>query len=194
MRKLESKEHRAKKDKKKKYILGALLIFITFGSVFGVIVSFMGQGQKAPKAITYHGTVFSPNGTLYTFKWNGGLFGISQAPTNLENLTYSINISKNIYSFSGSPVYIESRDFSPYQELANNLQNTALRVQQACTNASTCFDSTFPIKDCSNNVIVVKTAPQNKIYQNNSCIYIEGNQADLLSLTDVTILKLLGIN
>jgi len=56
-----------------------------------------------------------------------------------------------------------------------------------------CYDKTLPTKDCNDNLIIVKNSTINKIYEKNNCVYIEGNQKDLLTLTDEFLLKIIGI-
>jgi hypothetical protein len=194
-KKLETKEQIEKKKKRNNYLLASILILVTFGSVFGVVVNFISSSNKTSnEKITYGGLEFQNAGSYYTLTLGDKVFYFSSSPNDFSKVDYTMNITKNLASLLGKPLYLESENYNIEQELYQNLQNYTLRIQPACTDAKTCFDNTYPIKDCTNNFIVVKQAENNKVYENDSCIYIEGKQEDLMKLTDITLLKLMGIN
>ena len=193
---LTSKEEARKKQKKNQRILGLVLIIVMFGSVFGVIVgSFNSRSSEETNyTTTYGGLDFTFEGQYFQLNLGQKSFYFTESPSTYGNLDYTMNLSKNIASLYSKPLYIDAEDYYVSNEIYQNLQGYPERMQMACLENSTCSDATLPIKDCSDNLIVARTAEENKIYEKDGCIFIEGQQQDLLKLTDITILKLLGVN
>lgn len=196
VKRLVSKEEYIKKQKKNQRVLGVVLIIIMFGSVFGVIVGSFNPGSNSQQdyTTTYNGLEFTYDGQYFRLNLGEVYFYFTEAPSSYNNLDYSMDLTKNLASFYGSTLYIDSANYMVTNELANNFQGYAQRIQLACLENSTCTDEVLPIKDCSDNLIVVRESSINKVYEEDNCIFIEGTNADLLKLTDLTILKLLGVN
>ena len=66
------------------------------------------------------------------------------------------------------------------------------RMQSACLNESEC-NGDYPIKDCSNNFIIIREAEEERVFQNESCVYIQGEKEELIKLTDEFLYKIIGI-
>ena len=66
IRKLQSKKEEERKNKKRQRWLGIILIFIMFGSVFGVVVSFFSSNSEEDKVIeTFNGYILNQNAGFY---------------------------------------------------------------------------------------------------------------------------------
>ena len=74
-----------------------------------------------------------------------------------------------------------------FSGITNNLGRYASRIQEACYGEC---ERDFPEKDCSENLIVFKEMEERKIYQEEKCIFIEG---DLLSV-DAFLYKIMGFS
>lgn len=193
-KKLEIKEDTKKKQKRNQWILGIILIVVMFGSVFGVIVGSIDNSQVEEEKIIYGGLEFQNQAGYYLLNLGDRTFYFSESPQEYSSLEYEMNLTMNLADFLGYPLYIESEDYLTLQEVAQNIQGYPERIQPACVDEETCFDTEYPIKDCSNNFIIIRESENNNIYEKDSCIFIEGKQEDLLKLTDIAILKILGIN
>jgi hypothetical protein len=194
MRKIQSKEDKAKKQKRQQMWLGIILVVVMFGSVFGVIVnSFNASSQKGEK-MTYKGHKLIKQGTTYLLSIGEKTFYFSENPNNVTGYFENMNISKIITTYLGNPLYIDSENYQVTQEIYQNINGYPQRIQMACYNQEDCVDESLPIKDCSNNLIIIRESEENKIYEEDSCIFIEGKQEDLLKLADAFLLKILGLN
>ena len=195
IKRLETAQEMKRKEKRRQYALGIVLIVVLFGSVFGIIVNtFNSSSSDNPnQKLNYNGHVFEVFNGYYNTSIGNNVFYFSNSPNETDLVPVLTNFSRKISSYSGKEVYISSKSYPVYAELAQNLNSFALRVQGACKSGEYCADKTLPLKTCSDNLIIVKNSTINKIYEDNNCIYIEGNETDLLKLTDEFLLRELGI-
>ena len=189
-KKLISKEMQKRKEKRNQYILVGVMVIILFGSVFGIIVG-TNTGSSAKK-LTYEGHTLNTNGYFYNMTVNNKVIYVSNNPNNLS-INYTIEAMPTASSFAGLPLYIDAGASTPSQEIYENMYGYAQRIQSACLANSTCNDPTLPIKNCEENMIIIKESTQNKIYTQGKCTFIEGTTKDLNKLTDIFILKLFGL-
>lgn len=195
IKKLQSRKEQEKKHKKQQRWLGIGLIFIMFGSVFGVVVAFFStQDPNEPVQETYLGYDLNQGAGFYILTVGNNNIYLNTDPNNFNSLDYSINISKMVTMFVGNPLYIDSSDSYSYQTLEQNLFTYANRIVAACIDELDCSNDNLPIKTCEDNIIIVKESSENKIYEDNNCIYIEGNYEDVTALTDIFLLRVFGIN
>jgi len=123
-------------------------------------------------------------------KWeinvNGKTFYLETSPDEAENI--SVNIYKTISNYAGSSLYISSENDAVFNELYSVLRNYAPRIQKACYGS--CPDLDLPEKDCTDNMIVWQGSLENKVYQEENCIFIEGD----MRAVDAFLYNLLGFN
>jgi len=193
IRKLVSKQDIKKKQKRNQYILGAILIFVMFGSVFGVIVGSFGEKENTEKII-YNGHEFLEQNNYYILNLGEIQFYFSEDPREIALLEKEINISKTLPDFIGKPLYVYSEDYSPSTEIYQNINSYVERIQPACLEDNVCIDSNWPIKTCEDNFILILESETNKIYEKDNCIFIEGKKEDLTKLTDEFLFEIMGIN
>ena len=193
IKKLTRKEEEIKKQKRNQRILGIVLSIIMLGSVFGVIVGSFNAKENSKEQIKYKNLVFTIDNQYYKLNLGQTAFYFTQNPEEFSELNYNSNLTKTLASLITLPLYIDTNDYQVSLEIAQNLQNYVERIQMACVDELNCVDSNLPIKDCTNNVIITRISENNSIYEIENCIYIEAKQEDLLKLTDITILKLLGV-
>lgn len=175
-----------KKDKTSQWIVGGILAFVLFGSIFGIVVDSI-TSKPTEQKITYKGETFNLiNGRYYLFLGDYQ-FSFANNPNELEEV--NINLTKKINSFTDLPLYIDSKDISARTEIYINLDSFAQRIQLACFNEEDC-NSELPLKTCQDNLIIIRNSTQNKIYEQENCIFIEGE--DLNKLADKLILSLIG--
>ncbi len=192
IRKLVSKKDLEKKKKRNQYLLGSILIFILFGSVFGIIMSSFGTSSKSKK-ITYNGFPFLQENNYYVLKLGNAEFHFLNNPHAVAALNKEVNMSKTLKDLISKPLYIYSKDYTVSEEIGQNLNQYVQRIQPACLEGKECLENTWPIKTCKENFIFVNISQTNKIYEKDNCIFIEGKQEDLSKLTDEFLFRIIGI-
>jgi len=182
-----SRQEQKRKTRRNQFILVGIVTFLLLGSVFGLIAGSVPSKNKN-SFDTYKGYKLSTNGVFYNLTAANHVFYFSNNPNSI-NITYNITSLPNVTNYAYGPLYLDSKASIPSQELYNTFSNFAQRIQFACYKNSTCNDPELPIKDCSNNLIIIKTSKENKIYTKDNCVFIEGKPQDLNQLTDIFILK-----
>jgi hypothetical protein len=188
MRKIISKEQSAKKQKRNNLILAGLLILIMFGSVFGIIVGSLGQNSNI-ETITYNGYQFVNSNGFWTTEIGDYGFAFIYNPEQVEKVSSSINY---LDKYNGKTLYFSSESSTALTEIYRNLEGIVGRFQEACLNETDCKEN-LPIKDCSNNFIIIRESNFTNILQNENCVFIEGNYENLTAITDEFLFKTLGV-
>lgn len=190
---MSAKKDEEKRQKKNQMIIGITLTLLMIFSVFGIIVNSMGTTEEG-ETLNYRGLELIDQGSHYQLTIGDYQFYLSENPNTLPKLDYDMNITTTITKYASAPLYIDSTNYQASREIVQNIQGYALRIQEACINEEDCPSEDVPIKTCDDNVIVIRESEENRIYEEQSCVYIEGREEDLLKLTDTFILKILGIN
>jgi len=99
---------------------------------------------------------------------------------SIENIPVDISLTPE--SYLGGNIYIESDNQGILQELASTIGSFS-RLQEACYGKC---EENLPEKTCDDNLIVWKESAENKVYQENNCVFIEGD----ISAADAFIYKL----
>ena len=188
MRNIESKKDKNKRQKKNQLIIGGILIFIMMASTFGIIANSFGAKSDIEN-VEYNGYKFNyENGFWKTIIGNYE-FIFKYNPSQMERIETNLSY---LNSYSGVPMYISSEDYVSEVEIYRNLGAIVERFQGACLNEAGCKEN-WPIKDCSNNFIIIKIANESNIHQEENCVFIEGKQENLTLLTDEFLFHILGI-
>lgn len=114
-------------------------------------------------------------------------FGFRYLPSELENVSIQGDYSLNDYSNSDVIYFVGSSD--AVQEILSNLARFVLRYQEACLNESKCGGD-FPIKTCSDKLIILNPENITKVYKKDNCVHIQGDQ---LKAADAFLYKVLKI-
>ncbi|MEK6850350.1 MAG: hypothetical protein AABX85_02120 [Nanoarchaeota archaeon] len=169
MRRILTKEEMLVKEKRRNRIISFVILVIMLGSTVGFAFVF--------KSDNSNGDVQNLPGKLYNYgdKWaaevDGQQFVFSSSPGSINSTDVVLLSTPN--QFYGKPLYIDTSSQNMYSEIASTLGRYAERVQEACY--SSCENITFAEKTCEDNLIVIKPAEKNKVYQNQSCVFIEGD-------------------
>jgi hypothetical protein len=189
MRKIESKKDAEKRKKKNQWIIGGILIIIMLGSTFGIIVDSFGAKNNTEK-VEYNGYEFVNQNDFWITAIGEYNFIFKYNPDQVEKINSSgLNY---LNSYSGLPVYVFSEDDTASIEIYRNLGDIVQRFQGACLEEKDCPEN-WPIKDCSSKFIIIKISNNSRIYQNESCVFIEGKQENLTQITDEFLFKILNI-
>ena len=188
MKRLISKQEKEKREKKNQTIIGLVLVFIMVSSVIGFGLMY-GPGGNADdvenEKIVYNGFEFTYVNGFWTIGEFAFRYNPQEAPDIGENLT------DGTY-YVGLPLYIYSESLEAEREISVNLMNIAERIQQACPEEKQCSED-IPIKNCENNFIILKESENERIFQIDKCVYIEGGQENLAKLADSFLFKILGV-
>lgn len=184
MRKIETQEEIEKRRKRNMMIMSVLMLGILTISTIGY--SFL----SSDKADGEESQENSENGIYaYGDRWvvslNGKQLLLINHPDELKNV--SADISMNANSYYNNEVYIDSANEGVYNEITINLEEFAGKVQKACY--GNCEED-LPEKNCSSNLIVWKESIENKVSQQENCIFIDGD----LKAVDAFLYKIFGGN
>jgi hypothetical protein len=193
MRKIQTEKEREKEKKKNQIIIGAIMIGLLVFSTLGY--SFMsssnnksGETKKTEFGIDF----FRENGY-----WKAVIGDKSIIFRNLpsEVSDVDVDISMNISQYNEQPLYFVNPSLGS-SEVLNNIGGYVLRYQEACdlleeNSEENLCEGDLPVKNCDNNIIIFREGNKTKVYQNNNCIYIIG---DDIKGADAFLYELLGIN
>lgn len=169
MRRILTREELALKDKRRNWVMSVIILLIMVGSTVGFAFVFKSDNSNN-SAKTIPGKLIS-YGNKWVAEVEGQQFVFSSSPES-TNSTEVVLLS-TISQFSGKPLYIDTKSQNMYLEIDSTIGRYAERVQEACY--SSCENSTLAEKTCADNLIVIKPAQKNKVYQNQSCVFIEGD-------------------
>lgn len=191
MRKIKSKYEEKKRQKRNNYIVGAILIVVLFGSVFGILVNSFGKNNSNTNNIEYNGVVFTNQDDLWHASIGNFSFAFKNNPLEL-NYTGIPNV-KHLENYQNKPLYVYSENYDSRGEIYRNMENIVERMQPACINNASC-DGDYPIKTCSDNFIIIKENNETtNITQEDNCVYISGSNEELVNLTDEFLFRMIGI-
>jgi len=185
MKKISSKK---KSSRRNQIILGVILVFVMFGSVFGVVVNSFGQDSNSG-IINYNGFEFVEQNGFWITKIDNLDFGFRNNPKEIEDIDGKIEIS--LENYYDKPLYIDSKNYEANSEIYNNLGEIVLRIQAGCFEEP-CGEN-VPIKTCEENLIVIKEGNYSSITSDENCVFIEGPESNLTAITDEFLFKLVGI-
>ena len=197
MRKIISKHEEGKKRKRNQLILGVFLIFVMFGSVLGFVIPFgtnggaiQGEGQTPTlNTINYNGFEFTEQNGFWILNLNDNNFVFRYNPNQIENITPELNSLNDYY---GKPLYVYSESIEAESEIYTNLFLFVEKIENACLKGERCNEN-LSIQTCEDNFIIIKESEDNKIVQENNCVFIQSNKEDLAKFTDEFLFKLLDI-
>lgn len=194
MRKIISKQEREKKQRIKQFIVGGILVFIMLISTLGY--SFQGQLREDKQKIEYNGFEFIQQNEMWYTQIKGYEFGFKNNPEQTEDFeSYSdVNL---LAQYQNKPLYIYSENREAEAEIYRNLNEVVQRMQFACPEKNeSAFETKckveWPIKNCSNNFILIKEG-NFQITPRNNCVFIEGPKENLTKITDEFLFKTIGI-
>lgn len=187
MRKITSKRSQRKKDKIKQFVVGGILIFVMLFSVLGY--AFLGRENEDVEKIDYNGFEFVNQNGFWFLDLGDLNFAFKHNPNEVEKIYSSLNYANN---YQRKPLYISSESDEAQLEISRNLNQIVQRIQPACLNKYKC-EGNWPVKNCTDNFIIIKKDDISKITQEDNCVFINGPQENLTALADEFLFKILGI-
>lgn len=191
MRQILTQEEKEKKGTRNKVIIGLLLVAIMILGTAGF--AFLSGTEEKKEKIEYNGVEFilNENG-LWQFEIQNLEFFTQYNPKETENV--SVFTFRMIYEYSRKPLFFIGEG-SAKQEIAKNLANIVLRMQDACLHDyEEMCEEDAPIKNCSeDNIIIIKENEETKISQEDNCIFIEAPYIEQTRAADAFLFKVLGV-
>jgi hypothetical protein len=190
MRKIISKKTEGKKNRIKQIVVGVLLVFIMVLSTVGY--SLNSWGKEETKRVLYNGVEFILENDLWNAKIGNFNFLFLYNPTETEKIDSEL---KYVNEYANLPLYIYSEDSDATMEVYKNLfyyNNIVERVQEACPLNESC-SSEIPVKNCTNNFIIIRESEKKEIKQEENCVFIFDKKEELAKTTDSFLFNILGI-
>lgn len=189
MRKILTEREKEKKEIRNKLVIGLILVVIMVLSTAGY--AFFSNPEEKRSKTEYNGIEFILNeNNLWQFKIQNIEFLTQYKPQETENISVPIFMIANNYA--GAPLFFVGEGAAK-QEIARNLGNFVLRMQDTCLeNYGNCKEN-LPIKNCSDNVIVIEEAEDIKISQDDNCVFVSAPYSEQIRASDAFIFKILGI-
>ncbi len=186
MRKIESGEEIERKRQKRAKYLTFFLLFILVASTAGYAFTSSSEssdnGESGETGIEGAQNI----GGKWIVNLGNQVLTFSSSPESVKNIPIQIDVYFDYYA--NKPLYIQSNSSLVTQEIASSLGRYALRVQNACYGE--CNNSEFPEKICSDNLIIYDIKNENRIYQQENCIFIEGD----IRAVDAFLYRIFNIN
>lgn len=197
MQKILSKSQRERKVKRNQLIVGIVLVGLMLLSTAGY--AFMDRTDSSStnqNAINYKGIVFTRTSEYWNFQLNNLDFTTLYNPEEVKDINPLVYLS--LQDYSGKPIYYVTEPSDAESEFARNLDTRiVLRMQKACIPDVNCTDPNLPMKNCSvDNLIVIKEPSKNedeKVYQENKCIFIVSKYSNQTRYADAVLYKILGV-
>lgn len=180
MRKLQTISAREKSRK----IKSTILTFILLGLLILSTVGFAFMSFSKEDSGNTNKDYFEIPGGGWGTTYQDQVFQFNTPRDSYSNVSIISGITVNNYY--SQEIYIDSTNQAVYNELQSVLNRFAARIQPACYLEC---DLDLPEKNCSSYLIVWKDSQENKVYQKENCIFIEGD----LRAVDAFLVNILGI-
>ncbi|MEM3122307.1 MAG: hypothetical protein QXH60_02590, partial [Candidatus Pacearchaeota archaeon] len=192
----ETKEDAEKRKRRNQIIIAFVFISILTSSTIGFVFVFKNpefDSSENKESIDYNGINFVRNQRGYwQFNSHNSTFFTLFNPKETENISFEGEV--NVNDFVNKPLYYSSGNMTAaLSELMRNIGSFSLRYQEVCVENYECKNEGLPIKDCSNDIIILKLSDEIKAYKQEKCIFLEGTEEELILLADKLIYKSLGI-
>lgn len=193
MRRIVPKAEEEKKRKRQNIFVGIIVIIVMLGSVFGAIVGYSGNptGNGQGTELEFNGQEFYNQQGYWITQYRGLNMSFRYSPEKTGDNLKVENSLNPLNSYRGSPLYIYSEDEVSRSEILRNMGRVALRTQQTCLEED--CEENYPVKDCSQNTIIIKEGTENKINQTENCVYIQGGPNELSRISDEFVYRISGI-
>lgn len=193
MRKLISPEEQEKRKRRNQLIIGLVLIGLMVFSSVGFAFSNTSETGTESESLDYNGFIFTKKGDYWSVTINGYDFITKHNPREVEDI--SLFGQPSLQNYVGKPLYFVGENGDHFAEIDRNLRDRfVLRVGNACLNNTDCEEN-YPIKDCTDNIIVYREARNEKeeLYIEDSCVYIISSYQNQSRYADAYLFKVLGI-
>lgn len=176
IRKIETAEESERKRKRNSLILSIIMILILVFSSAGYFTLRENEDSTANQKV-------ENIGDSWIIHYGQQTIRVGSSPESAQNT--SILSMKTIDYYAGKTIYVSSEKDAAYYEIASAIGGYAGRIQQACYGKC---DKNLPEKDCNETMIVIKESDEDKIYEKDNCVFIDGG----MDAVDAFIYKIFG--
>ncbi len=170
-----------KKRKIKTTILSIIMLMILILSTIGYAFF---TADRTPKQNTKEPNQDqnskNPVGKI-SFEYQGIQLDLLSSVEEISNIPIIINSTP--VDYTGKVLYLDIKNDGILKEISTNLGKFTSRIQRACYGK--CGEN-LPEKTCKDSIIVWNQSTENKVYQKEKCIFIEGD----VTAADAFIYKL----
>lgn len=188
LKKIETREERLRREKRRNLFVAIAMIVILMGSAFGIALSSFGT-EVQPEVENYKGFDLTKIGNYYILTIQNIGFSFLIDPRTLPDLDVDVNLQKSLTEYVSEELFLYSTDPASTGEIKRNFGLFTTEMTEICT-PEKCDESEI---NCEKNTIVIKESDENKIYEDGNCTYVVGDKNALLELTDEFILQSIGL-
>ncbi|MFH1307915.1 MAG: hypothetical protein ABIH72_03615 [archaeon] len=190
MRKIETKDSKAKSDNIKKIALGIFMVIILIISTAGYAFYNTGEdSEDTDNKLTLNGVEFLRlENNYWYFSKNDNEFYTRYNPEETENITIPI---VRLESYTGKNLYFASENSLAKSEIYQNMKFFIDKTQDVCFFENCTED--LPYKNCTDNIIIIKYSENIEISKEENCILINAPSSEILRASDAFIYKVLGV-
>jgi len=172
MRQIISRNEEAKRKKKNQFIVGGILVFLMLSSILGYSFQSKVTGAvvEEGKKIAYDGLEFTEQSGFWLLNLKGVNLIFRYNPSQVEQNSLYLN---KLDFYLEKPLYIYSENPLAESEVRNNLGSFVGAIQNACPIEGKCEEN-IPVKDCTENFIIIKEGENVGITQEQNCVFISG--------------------
>ena len=164
MDRIRSREELEKSKKKKVFWVSVIMLGLLVTSTAGF--AFLSGGSFGSSGGAVNTGTDSGNPSNQNIDY-GDVLDIDENITSIP-----VDIENTLYSYSGVNLYIASDDDEALGLIGSALSGYASKISIGCYGAC---EEDLPEKICSDDLIVYRESNVSRIYQNQSCIFIEGD-------------------
>ena len=184
MQKIRTQEEIEYREKRNKRIFTFIMLSVLMLGTIGYGFSLYSENQPEKQTNSNQSKAINV-GNQWAIQYGGQDLYLKSSPESVQDVPVEINTNLNKYY--QQPLYIVSDSEDISYEIYSTLGRYASRYQLACYEKC---DKNLPEKSCDENLIVWNTSQINKVYQNDSCVFIEGD----IKAVDAFLYKIFGIN
>ena len=184
MRRIETQNDISRKKKRNNIILSVLMLVILVGSTIGYAFMYYTGSEDSSQTGTGGNEKIRQVGSKWIVNVSGAEFQLSSSPESTANVSVENFISSGHYY--GKTVYIDSVSTEITYEIASTVGRFASKVQEGCLGSC---ERNLPEKNCSDYVIVWNRTADDKVYQKENCVFIDGS----IKSVDAFLYKLIGL-
>ena len=163
-----SPEEAEKKRRKNVAILsGVMLAILVLGTAgYAFLSSTVQTEQDQGTQITEVTNL----GNQWAVPINNQVFYFKNSPEQVKDIP--LDITTNVATYANTILAIDSTNNAVTAEIESTLGRYATRVQEVCVGAC---ERNLPEKNCSQPIIIWRDAVEQRVYQDESCVVIEGD-------------------
>ena len=172
MQKIRTQEEIERTEKRNKRLFTAIMLGVLLFGTVGYGFSLYAENNQPPlgQQLNNNTSKVTNIGNQWAVQYGDQSLYFKTPPEDAKQI--SVQINNALVSYSGKPLYIASENQEIEYEISSTLGKYTSRYQSACYGEC---DKNLPEKTCDENLIVWNQSETNRVYQNNSCIFIEGD-------------------